>query len=33
MRIVINNLKKVFQNAMSDAERDSPDDHLARFKD
>ena len=33
MRIVINNLKKVFQNAMSDVERDSADDHLARFKD
>ena len=33
MRIVINHLNKVFQDAMSDVERQSIDEHITKFKD
>ena len=33
MHIVINHLNKAFQDAMSDVERQSTDDHMTKFKD
>ena len=32
MRLVINHLSKAFQDAMSDAERQSIDEHMTKFK-
>ena len=33
MRIVINHLNKAFQDAMSDSEKQSIDEHMTKFKD